>query len=165
MPMIKGELYWASIHQPNTTFEPKWSVDVFVDEDTGKALQAEGLNPKHVKANKAGDGVSHPGKTIGDVFFNFKRKTAYPDGAPQSPPRVVDAKRNPVPASTLVGNGSVANISYKTYEYNFKGTTGISSDLAGVQVLSLVEYEDKSAPDFEDAEGYTGDTDGDPFDE
>ena len=54
-------------------------------------------------------------------------------------PEVVDAqKRNMI--GTLIGNGSEVNVLYTTYEWEFKGRSGISADLRAVQVTNLVPY-------------------------
>ncbi len=32
--IVDGTAYWASIKEPNTTFEPMYTVNLVVDEDT-----------------------------------------------------------------------------------------------------------------------------------
>ena len=42
MPVLNGKAYWASISNPNTTFEPVWSIDLAVDSaNKKKAIEGE----------------------------------------------------------------------------------------------------------------------------
>jgi trans-aconitate methyltransferase len=43
-------------------------------------------------------------------------------------------------SGTLIGNGSEVNVLYTTYEWEFKGRSGVSADLRAVQVTNLVPY-------------------------
>lgn len=127
MSVISGKAYWASVHQPNTTFEPVWTVDLSVDEANKKIAEKDGLVVKN-KNDERGD------------FVTIKRKVEGKRGE-NSPPTVLDAQKRPFPSDVKIGNGSVVNVQYKPYEWNWKGNSGIGADLRKVQVIDLVPYE------------------------
>ena len=142
--LIKGKVYWASVVEPNTTYEPAWQVDVCIeDDDTREKLASIGLTIKN-KGDDRGD------------FFSAKRKTTKKDGSNRDAPRIIDAKRNPWD-KRLIGNGSVAKVKIQPFDYNFAGKSGISSDLMAMQIISLVEYGDPST-DFQDEDGFNIDS-------
>tara|TARA_R100000008_G_scaffold63740_1_gene40905 strand:+ start:1300 stop:1785 length:486 start_codon:yes stop_codon:yes gene_type:complete len=129
MSVVKGNAYWASITSPNTTFDSDgvWSIDVGnLDKKNIEIAKADGLSIKN-KGDDRGD------------FVTVKRKVRRKDGSMNKAPEVVDAqKRNMI--GTLIGNGSEVNVLYTTYEWEFKGRSGISADLRAVQVTNLVPY-------------------------
>ena len=129
MSVLKGNAYWASIVSPNTTFDSDgvWSIDVAnLDEKNINIAKADGLDVK----NKGDDRGS---------FVTVKRKVRRKDGNMNKAPEVVDAqKRNMI--GTLIGNGSEVNVLYSTYEWEFKGRSGVSADLRAVQVTNLIPY-------------------------
>ena len=47
MPIVKGKAMWASVTQPNTTYEPKWSVNLVVDNDTAQKFSNDGYTVKN----------------------------------------------------------------------------------------------------------------------
>jgi len=124
--IISGKAYWASLIQPNTTFEPCWSIDVSLDQENKKKVMADGLQIKN-KNDDRGD------------FITIKRKVTKRDGSTRNAPEIIDAAKNPWDAS-LIGNGSVVNVKYQPYEYTVRGKKGVSADLIKVQVVSLVPY-------------------------
>ena len=143
--LIKGKVFWASVVEPNTTFEPAcWQVDVCIeDEETREKLESIGLTIKN-KGDDRGD------------FFSAKRKTTKKDGSDRDAPRIIDAKRNPWD-NRLIGNGSVAKVKIQPFDYNYAGKSGVSSDLMAMQVIDLVEYGDPST-DFQDEDGFSIDS-------
>ena len=54
--ILSGKAYWTSIVQPNTTFEPVWSVDVALTGDQLAKAKALGLPIKN-KGDERGDFV------------------------------------------------------------------------------------------------------------
>ena len=129
MSVIKGNAYWASIVSPNTTFNSDgvWSVDVAnLDEKNINIAKEDGLDVK----NKGDDRGS---------FVTVKRKVRRKDGNMNKQPEVVDASKRNI-ASTLIGNGSEVNVLYSTYEWEFKGRSGVSADLHAMQVTNLIPY-------------------------
>ena len=129
MSVIKGSAYWASIVSPNTTFDSDgvWSIDVGnLDKKNIEIAKNDGLEIKN-KGDDRGD------------FVTVKRKVRRKDGNMNKLPEVVDAqKRNMI--GTLIGNGSEVNVLYSTYEWEFKGRSGVSADLRAIQVTNLVPY-------------------------
>jgi hypothetical protein len=152
MPTVTGQAYWAHVHKPNETYDPRWSIDLFVSEADHQALLDQGLTPKRVKLNKKGN-ITHPGHEEGDEFFQFKKNVAQRSGTPNTPPRVVDASKNRIPPEILIWNGSMVTVGYRTYPWTFAGNSGVSSELLGVQVLELAEGPEEEV-DFEEVEGY-----------
>ena len=129
MSVLKGNAYWASIVSPNTTFDSDgvWSIDVSnLDEKNINQAKADGLDVK----NKGDDRGS---------FVTIKRKVRRKDGNMNKQPEVVDAAKRNI-ASTMIGNGSEVNVLYSTYEWEFKGRSGVSADLRAVQVTNLIPY-------------------------
>ena len=129
MSVLKGNAYWASIVSPNTTFDSDgvWSIDVSnLDEKNINQAKADGLDVK----NKGDDRGS---------FVTIKRKVRRKDGNMNKQPEVVDAAKRNI-ANTMIGNGSEVNVLYSTYEWEFKGRSGVSADLRAVQVTNLVPY-------------------------
>lgn len=53
-------------------------------------------------------------------------------------PKVVDKNKQEI--SDLVGNGSLCNIAWNPYPWEFKKKKGFSAGLKALQVLELVEY-------------------------
>jgi len=125
MPVLSGKSYWAAIANPNTTFEPVWSIDLAVSGDMLAKAQNLGLNIKN-KGDERGD------------FVSFKRKVKGKNGD-NTPPALKDAQKRDM-GKTLVGNGSDVNVLFKTYEWEYAGKSGIGADLQAVQVINLVPY-------------------------
>jgi hypothetical protein len=124
--IISGKAYWASLAQPNTTFEPVWCVDVCLDEDTKKKVESLGV----VIQNKGDD--------RGD-FVKIKRKVHKKDGSERPSPVIKDSQNNTWDGS-LVGNGSLVNVKFSTYDWTYAGKSGVATDLMGVQVVDLISY-------------------------
>jgi len=130
MPVLSGKAHWASVANPNTTFEPVWSVDL--------AIEGDELN----KARQMGLAIKNKGDDRGD-FVTIKRKVNRRDGTQNQAPALVDANKNPM-SGTLIGNGSDINVLFKTYEWEYAGKTGMGAELQKVQVTKLVPYSDGS---------------------
>ena len=129
MSVIKGNAYWASIVSPNTTFDSDgvWSVDVSnLDKKNIEVAKNDGLEIKN-KGDDRGD------------FVTVKRKVRRKDGGMNKAPEVKDAQKRTM-INTLIGNGSEVNVLYSTYEWEFKGRSGVSADLRAIQVTNLVPY-------------------------
>ena len=136
MAIVKGTAYWAHVQRANTRFDPVYSIDLIIDQETAEKLEGEGLN---VREDDRG------------VFCVFKRKAEKKDGSPNVKPAVVDAAGNPFTGE--VGNGSVVNVQYRPFNWTFGNKKGTGADLIGVQVLELNEYaEDKIQ--FEEQDGF-----------
>jgi len=146
MTVISGTAYWASLSQPNTTFEPCWTIDVCLDDENLAKVKADGLSVKN-KGDERGD------------FVTIKRRVEGKNGANQAPV-LVDSQRQPM-FNTLIGNGSKVNVLYRSYDWSWKNKEGRSADLQKVQVVELVPYaSDGEVEDFDVVEsGYTSEDD------
>ena len=153
MSKISGTAYWAKVHQPHFdqyNEQGIFSIDVTVDAKTKKQLQDLGLGPR----------IKNKGDERND-FVTIKRKYTRKDGTKNSAPRVVDSKRTPVSPDILIGNGSLVNVAFDTYDYDIKGNKGVGSSLKAVQVTKLVEYSpSENLDEFSEESGYQAPTNG-----
>lgn len=124
MAVIKGKVKWASVQAPNTKFTPQWTIDVVLEKDEAKKLKSAGFNVKKDKD--------------GDIILKCKKNVMRKDGTQNSPPRIVDAGKNPF--KELIGNGSVCNVQYNPVDWEYAGKKGVSANLVGVQVLEHVAF-------------------------
>ena len=93
--------------------------------------------------------------------INIKRKYTRKDGTKNSAPRVVDSKKTPISSDVLIGNGSLVNVAFDTYDYNVGGNQGVGSSLKAVQVTKLVEYSpSENLDEFSEESGYQAKTNG-----
>lgn len=176
MEIIKGKLMYASVHTPNTKFDADgvYQVDVLLPEAEA-VVMAEKLDSlvqermaSEVKAKPALKKVltSRPiyqpiyddaGDETGEVKMKFKTKAKIrtKDGKMyDNKVAVVDAKRNPILADTLIGNGSIGKVAFEPFAY-FNASAkevGLSLRLKALQVIDLVSY---GKDPFEDEEGFT----------
>lgn len=135
--IINGTAFWAHIQKPNE-LSGKFQIDVGnLDAATVKSLQAIGARV-HNKGDDRNDYVTAKSSFI---------------------PNIVDAKRNPLPAGTLIGNGSKVNVLLAPYAYDFKGKKGVGLGLNGIQVLQLVSFkkEEADGSGFKDEDGFVSD--------
>lgn len=124
---VEGTAYWAAVVAPNTTFEPQWKIDVCLDEKARQQVEAiEGISIKN-KDDERGD------------FISLKRNVEDRNGNKKPAPKVIDSQNNPWD-DKLIGNGSRVVVKFHTYPYNYRGKSGVSSELDAVQVIDLVEY-------------------------
>ena len=140
MSVISGTAYWASIVAPNTTFDSDgvWSIDVCnLDKKNLDIVKKDGLTVKN-KGDDRGD------------FVTIKRKVRNrKSGELNRAPTLVDAQKRAM-MNTAVGNGSVVNVKYNPYEWEFAGRKGIGANLNAIQVVDLVPYSsDSDGEDFE----------------
>ena len=134
MTVITGKAYWASVQQPNTTYEPEWSVDIIVDDNNRAAIEADGLTIKN-KGDERGD------------FVHIRQRVKRRDGTDNEAPIVVDAQTNP--SKKLIGSGSTVNVQYTPYSWEMNGKSGVTPILKKVQIIDLVSY----GEDFDTVEG------------
>jgi len=145
---ISGKCHYASIIEPNTKFDPVWSIQVEVNDDNRSAIEGAGL-PINNKDDDRGD------------FVTIKRKVLRADGSQRAAPSVKDSQNNPWNGK-LIANGSTVNVKATPYEWNYAGKSGVSADLAAVQVVDFIEYT-RSDQDFEPVEGGYVQEDNVPF--
>ena len=134
MSVIQGIANWAHIIKPNYKFkeEGEWSIDVCnLDDKNVSIAKADGLSIK----NKGDDNGN---------FVTIKAKTKWAKTGEDKPkPKVVDADRLPF-TEEKVGNGSLVNVKYTTYEHKPYGTFG---DLKAVQVINFIPAPESSDSD------------------
>ena len=123
MAILEGSVKWASITTPNTKFEPVYTIDLIVDEETANDFASRGHK---VKQHDEGPALV------------IKRKVNGPNGMIRPAPRLLDNDKQEV--NLAVGNGSKVRVQYNEWETtnqfgNFKGL-----DLMGVRILNLVPY-------------------------
>tara|TARA_R100001510_G_scaffold38753_1_gene35126 strand:+ start:484 stop:969 length:486 start_codon:yes stop_codon:yes gene_type:complete len=135
MSVIQGKAYWASLINPNTTFDSDgtWSIDVSLDEKNKKIAEADGLTIKN-KNDDRGD------------FVSIKRNVRRKNGDYNKSPTLMDSQKRAM-KDTLIGNGSEVSVLYSTYNWEYKGRSGTNADLRAVQVTNLIPYQN----DMEDA--------------
>lgn len=131
MAIVEGTAYWASITRPNEKFEPMWRVDVALSDKDAEDFKSKGINLKESVIED---------KTVKNLV-TFKRKVSKANGDKNSQPTLVDAEKKPL--DKIVGNGSKVKVMYKSYDWNYKGKTGVGLDLQAVQVVDLIEYQPK----------------------
>ena len=138
MAIIEGTAYWASITTPNTRFEPVYTVNVVVDDDTANEFASRGHKVKQMDEGPA---------------IIVKRKVNGPNGRVRPAPRLLDS--NKVELKVAVGNGSKVRVQYNEYSGEGKFGPYIGLDLQAVQVLDLVPYKnDDGSEFFEDGEEF-----------
>ena len=138
MAIIEGTAYWASITTPNTRFEPVYTVNVVVDDDTANEFASRGHKVKQMDEGPA---------------VIVKRKVNGPNGRVRPAPRLLDS--NKVELKVAVGNGSKVRVQYNEYSGEGKFGPYIGLDLQAVQVLDLVPYKNDDCSEFfEDGEEF-----------
>ena len=137
MAVVNGTAYWASIKTPNTKFEPVYTDNLVVDEDTANDFASRGHKIKQMD-----EGPS----------LVIKRKVNGPNGMVRTAPRLLDAEKNEVNYS--VGNGSKVRVQFNEYEGENKYGPYTGLDLQAVQVIDLVEYRAEDGAELLDGEEF-----------
>jgi len=120
-----------------------------VDDDNRSVIESSGLP------------IANKGDDRGD-FVTIKRKVMRKDGTQRAAPIVKDSQNN-LWSGKLVANGSKVNVKAIPYEWNYAGKSGISADLAAVQIVDFIEYSD-SREDFAPVDGgYVQNSEAVPF--
>ncbi len=150
MPAVTGIAYWASVSKPNTHFDPKWTIELVVNQEEAKklkeSLKAVTDNPKAVLQKVEKD------EERGGWRVRIEQRCEKADGTPNEAPRVVDSEGEPF--TRLIGNGSVVKVLYRTYKSIYKNKEYAKLALKAVKVLELVPYgDDQDEEDFYKAEG------------
>ncbi len=137
MAIIQGEAYWASVTQPNTTYDPVYTVNLVVDDNTAEDFKSRGYSVKQMEEGQA---------------LVIKRKVNGPNGMVRPAPRLVDKFKNPL--DCRVGNGSNVRVQYKEWESEWKGKVFKGLDFQAMQVIDLVEV---GSPDGSEFDAYDSD--------
>ena len=137
MAVQEGTAYWASIKTPNTRFEPVFTINLVVDDETANDFASRGHTIKPLD-----EGPS----------IVIKRKVNGPNGMVRPAPRLLDADKQEVNYS--VGNGSKVKVQFNEYEGENKFGPYTGLDLQAVQVLDLVEYRSEDGAELLDGEEF-----------
>ena len=114
---------------------------------------------KLAEQNHKGKGIKNAPKPFTEednfVFFKFKMKATGVNQKTKEKfsqrPQLFDAKKNPIPLSTLIWGGSKLRVAYNLVPYYTPMLgAGITARLKAVQVISLVEGKDSNLFDKED---------------
>jgi hypothetical protein len=147
---ITGKCHYASITEPNTKFDPVWSIQVEVNDDNREVVESSGL-PITNKGDERGD------------FVTIKRKVVRKDGTQRNAPLVMDSQNNRWNNDKKIANGSTVNVKAIPYNWDYAGKSGVSADLAAVQIVDFIEYTG-SNQDFAPVDGgYVQETEAVPF--
>ncbi len=116
---------------------------------------------KLAEQNHKGKGIKNAPKPFTEendfVFFKFKMKATGVNQKTKEKfsqrPQLFDAKKNPIPLSTLIWGGSKLRVAYNLVPYYTPMLgAGITARLKAVQVISLVEGKDSNL--FNKEDGY-----------
>jgi len=132
MAIVTGTAYWASVTTPNTTYEPVYTVNLVVDEETAQTFRSQGHTVKDMDEGPA---------------LIIKRKVNGPNGMIRQAPKLVDSTKNPT--DERIGNGSAVKIQYKEWESVWKGKTFKGLDFQAMQVLDLVSVGSVDGGEFD----------------
>jgi len=94
--------------------------------------------------------VANKGDDRGD-FVTIKRKVLKKDGTQRQAPIVKDSQNNNWDGK-LIANGSTVNVKALPFDWSYAGKSGVSADLAAVQVVDFIEYSTDGV-DFDVVEG------------
>ena len=96
MPVQEGVAYWASVTTPNTRFEPKYTVNLVVDEETAQAFKDRGFTVKDMDEGPA---------------LIIRRNVNGPNGMIRKAPKLFDRQKNLLDIN--IGNGSRVKVQFK----------------------------------------------------
>jgi|TARA_R100001463_G_scaffold28575_9_gene65500 hypothetical protein len=135
MAVLEGTAYWAFVTTPNTTYDPCYTVNLVVDNETAQAFEDRGFTVKQMNEGPA---------------IIIKRKVNGPNGMVRRAPVLMDRLKQEIDVN--VGNGSHVKVQYKEWESQWNGKTFKGLDFMKMQVLNLVEYNNGDVDEF-DIEG------------
>ena len=123
MAIIEGTAYWASVKRPNTTYEPVYSVNLVIDEESAKDFKRRGFSIKDMQEGPA---------------LIIKRKVNGGPKVTREAPKLFDRSKNEVDLE--VGNGSKVKVQYREWEMDRKGQHFQGLEFIAMQILDLVPY-------------------------
>ena len=116
---------------------------------------------KLAEQNHKGKGIKNAPKPFTEednyVFFKFKMKATGVNQKTKEKfsqrPQLFDAKKNPIPLSTIIWGGSKMRVAYNLVPYYTPMLgAGVTARLKAVQVIELVEGKDSNL--FKEEDGY-----------
>jgi hypothetical protein len=166
MAMLNGfELWFVKCNplRPSPQFNPanpSWEVQVRTSE-LAKKKEAEALGVKMklivypAGHDQEGEAVlNEDGKKTYRVNFSkrsLKKNKQTNEMEPAVPVEVVDGNLRPLDPDTI-GHGSIGNIRIMQREYVSGGVQKIAHTLVGIQVTTLILYENKNREEFDRTE-------------
>ena len=135
MAIVEGTAYWASVKRPNTTYEPVYSVNLVVNDDTAADFKRRGFTIKDMQEGPA---------------VIIKRKVNGGPKGTREPPKLYDRMKNEIDVE--VGNGSKVKVQYREWEMDRGGKTYQGLEFLAMQVLDLVPYSSGGVGDEFDVE-------------
>lgn len=131
------EIQWAKLEKPN---------------DNGKyAIEAINLSDKQVKELKANSIPAKDGNNRKDKNGNTKPDIgSYISPSSREPVTVVDGAVVPIEGAALgrIGNGSIANVIVRAWDWDNEYGKGTSVGLQGIQIEKLVDYDPSGGGKF-----------------
>lgn len=130
-----GKATWAKVLPHQLVSEDQyrdynyWSIDLEVTDKEKSRLKKLNLRPYH----------KDDGETETNIY-KFMRRETTKTGKELGAPTVVDADKNPW-NNGEIGNGSVVNVSFMTYEHPKTKKFGLGKALNAIQVVEHVPYE------------------------
>jgi hypothetical protein len=124
--------YWAKVGTPEKKFrsnDTQWSIKLLVEPKTSKAWVKKGLASKEKKMEI--DGKLHP-------CILLTAATKSNEGKDLKAPFIVDLFGRKVDGD-IIGNGSVVNVEYRIFDWEYGGEKGSKPILQAVQVKELVK--------------------------
>ena len=132
MAVLEGTAYWGFVTTPNTKYDPCYSVNLVVDNETAQEFEDKGFTVKQMNEGPA---------------IIIKRKVNGPNGMIRKAPVLMDRRKQEVDVN--VGNGSRVKVQYREWDSVWNGRTFKGLDFVKMQILDLVEYNDPDADEFE----------------
>jgi hypothetical protein len=127
-----GKAFWAYTTALDTKFEPCWRVDLHVTKEESEKLKALGLKGTLLD-------VEDTYKYSYKFKRNEKRKKPDKNGSlDNTAPSAVNADGTPFEG--IIGNGSLADVQFNVYAWEFKGRKGCSADFNAIKVLKEEAY-------------------------
>lgn len=176
---------FINLTTPSTKFNPEgiYSANLLLSKEDGEKLLAEMKAVQKEQFKNYGQGTRladitkcvpyttvdpETGEVLNDPEERYvvkaQRKARIKDGRPQLTVQIIGADTKPCP-NVKAGEGTEAKFGLILKGYSVAGKTGVSVDLAVVQILKLVEYGGQSLSAFgitaedgftaEDAESFT----------
>lgn len=152
--IITGKAFWAKVRTPSKEAPDKYTMNVSVDDVTAEMLEGKGIKVK-TEAESGRD--EKRGFYVGTEndrgnYVTLKQSVYKKDGTLMAKPLVIDGKKNPVPESVLIGNGSSVNVQTSVFDWSKNGKKGRSLNLGTIQLKTLVKYQQNRLDDFPDEE-------------
>lgn len=157
---LKGKLMYPKLFNPDTKYEPKWTVDLLLDAEGLKEANELALRVQKVRVNKKTKETSIPYENAFPGYDGSYLRIERPvldkrKKADRTRPVVKDSSGSKdVPSTTSVGNGTDARVKFLIKTQNGDGKElspsealsengGYGMFLIGAKLLNIVPYERK----------------------